>query len=213
MSCKPVFKRPSRHKSTGCSTPKQKSSKIHSSRFREFNLHDLSEKGRIKFFFHCPDSKLPVRDILNKQGKGVKTEPHIEKNAENYCNKCYQPNVIIPFLRSDEKYLFLFTTCKNEKMKKYYNRQFIVGYITKENALFRTDHWAVQGKTFIYSFSDAYPLITKANPRHQKRKKAEKETSKILDHFESKTNILPICIKELINLKHKKSIQKPLTSC
>jgi hypothetical protein len=195
MKCKPAIKK-----------------RVHQKE-NEFNLYNLEEKGRIKFFFNSPDSVYPVRDILNTQGRGEKTEPHIEKNAENYSSGCYQLNVIIPFLRSEEKYLFLFTTCKNKELKGYYNRQFIVGYITKENVLWRSDHWAVQGKTYVYSFADAYPLTTKSNPRHQQRLKSEKETARILDHFESRTNILANCIKEISRLKSGKKSKKYPYSC
>lgn len=175
---------------------------------QKFNFDNLAEKGRIKFFFHCPDSKYPIRDIIYQE----KTEPHIEKNAENYCSECYQHNVIVPFLCSDEKYLFLFTTCRSGHWKKYKDHSFIVGYIVKEKALWRSDHWAIQGKTYMYSFLDAYPLPSK-NPRHQKRLKTEKETEKILNHFESKTNILTNCIREMNRLKQGKARTISSSSC
>lgn len=82
-----------------------------------FLFENLEEKGRLQYFFHSPSSKLPIRDVLNEQKRGYKTEPHIEIGAENYINRCYQSNNIMPFLKSKGKYLFLFTTCKAKDHK------------------------------------------------------------------------------------------------
>ena len=96
-----------------------------------FLFENLEEKGRLQYFFHSPSSKFPIRDVLDEQKRGDKTEPHIEIGAENYINRCYQSNNIMPFLKSKGKYLFLFTTCK-AKDHKYYNRKCIVGFISKK---------------------------------------------------------------------------------
>ena len=57
------------------------------------NFSDLEETGRLHFFYHSPSSQLPVRDVLDEQKHGYKTEPYIEKCAENYCLECYQDNI------------------------------------------------------------------------------------------------------------------------
>jgi hypothetical protein len=95
---------------------------------KEFQLTNLKLEGRLQFFFHCPDSSLPIRDVRPVKNRRKK-EPHIEKNAENYCVKCYQNN-IIGFLRSREKYLFLFTQCVSREpaLRKLHGKRFIVGY-------------------------------------------------------------------------------------
>lgn len=151
----------------------------------EFNFDKLEEKGRLQFFFHSPESELPIRDVSNEQRKGHKTEPHIEIGAENYISCCYQPNNIVPFLKSKEKYLFLFTRCKKvpePNCNKIEEREaYIVGYISKGEELRdgRTIHflktpncetrkckvktkcdgrYAVRGKMKLFSFSDAYQL-------------------------------------------------------
>lgn len=95
-------------------------------RSADFVFEGLDERGRLQFFFHSPSSSLPIRDVLNEQRSGCKTEPHIEIGAENFLNCCYQSNNIIPFLRSREKYLFLFTKCKNANLSQY-NKKLIVG--------------------------------------------------------------------------------------
>lgn len=46
---------------------------------KKFQLSDLRPEGRLQFFFHCPQSTFPIRDVVGK----CKKEPHIEKNAEN----------------------------------------------------------------------------------------------------------------------------------
>ena len=78
-----------------------------------FDPKRLKPTGRLQFSFYSPSSDLPVRDVCNEQGHDYKTEPHLERNAENYVNKCYQKN-IQGLLKHREKYLFLFTTCKSK---------------------------------------------------------------------------------------------------
>lgn len=177
----------------------------------EFNFENLTETGRLQYFFHSPLSKLPIRDITNEQGRGPKSEPYIEKYAENYCSRCYQSNNIIPFLRSNEKYLFLFTTCKNSSLGDFYNKRFLVGYIVKERKVERHDNegnfFAVQGETKLYSFSDSYPLSELFDKETIKyirmRILSKKETGMILKHFEDKTNVLRSCLNDLNRLKKK----------
>ncbi|MBS1515469.1 MAG: hypothetical protein JSS63_10570 [Bacteroidetes bacterium] len=165
-------------------------------------LENLKEKGRIKFFFHSPHSSLPIRDI--HLGK---TEPHIEKNAENYCSRCYQNETIQPFLISDEKYLFLFTTNRDSK-SPYNNYRYIVGYLEKQNyKKIEENHYSVIGKINLYNFKDAFPLIDivlkKDKVRNYRVLKIDTDkTTKILEHFKTKTNIYDSCLEEIIRLKN-----------
>lgn len=165
----------------------------------------LEEVGRLQYFFHCPSSELPIRDILNEQHQDHKTEPHIEIGAENYLNCCYQSNNIIPFLKGKERYLFLFTTCKCQSLKSHYGKRFIVGYIIKQGFIDCNEHYAVWGITKLYSFRDAYPL-ERLFPNHKNitnirvKRLSHKETKKLLNHFKSKRNILHKCIGEIKRL-------------
>ena len=118
----------------------------------------LDETGRLQFFFHSISSKYPIRDVLNEQNHGHKTEPHIEIGAENYINCCYQTNNIVPFINSKEKYLFLFTTCKNKELESHYGKRLIVGYIEKQGHISCKSHVAAQGKVRMFDFNDTYPL-------------------------------------------------------
>lgn len=167
------------------------------------NLHDLDDNGRLHYFYHSPSSNLPVRDVLNELSQGYKTEPHLEKNAENYCCECMQGN-IRGFLRSREKYLFLVTRMQRTATK-YYGARFIVGYIEKGTA--RSHEWrrggfyALVGATNIYSFCDAYPLASMTNFRHYPRKVTERLTATILKHLSNGRNILDECLIELKRLK------------
>jgi len=137
-------------------------------------LENLKEKGRLQFFFHSPSSELPIRDVLNEQKRGHKTGPHIEIGAENFINCCYQSKNILPFLKSDEKYLFLFTTCRNENLKRFYNERYIIVFIIKKDYRYfpKTEkceekkcpvrgkcegRYAVIGDAKIFKFEDAYP--------------------------------------------------------
>lgn len=46
-----------------------------------FDPRGIKPSGRLQFFFHAPSSDLPVRDVCDEQGRGRKTEPHLERNA------------------------------------------------------------------------------------------------------------------------------------
>lgn len=186
----------------------------------EIDTKNLEEKGRIQYFYHSPSSKLPVRDILNEHGKEHKTEPHIEIGAENYISCCYQSN-IKNFVKSNEKYLFLVTTCRNKNKNKELNEktdekktnQFIVGYIIKEKAFDTGGHICIRGSTFIYSFDDSIPvkdICGKNFSRSENKGKTlslsrdvfvdNQKTERILKHFDKKTNIFSKCIEEIKKL-------------
>lgn len=167
----------------------------------------LEETGRLQFFYHSPDSSLPVRDVLNKQGQGYKTEPHLEKSAENYCVPCLQSN-IRGFVKSDEKYLFLFTRRSDPG---YNNNRYIVGYLKREKCLRRSyrnkAHLAVQGPILLFSFAHAFPLrdlrgVSESAAAHLRFKKLDKEqTRELLTHFKKGKNIFPECLREVHRLK------------
>jgi hypothetical protein len=164
------------------------------------NQHDLDETGRLQYFYHSPASDLPVRDVLNQLGRGYKTEPHLEKRAENYCSGCLQPN-IKSFLQSNEKYLFLVTRCM-KRDSRHFGDHYVVGYIRKRSHEYRpSGFYAVIGDTKIYGFDDAYRLPQMSNFRHQGRKVDRQTTSRMLDYFDTATNILARCLAELELLK------------
>ncbi len=176
---------------------------------KSFRFNNLSETGRLQFFFHSPISDLPVRDVGNKQGKGYKTEPHIEIGAENFIECCYQKKNIVPLLRNQEKYLFLFTTCRNKKLP-FNGKRFIVGFITKQKFISNVQEaekfYAVRGETKIVNFKDAVPLEDLYPPNYPFINKIrvklidEKESKILLEHFKDKTNIIQNCIDEIDKL-------------
>ena len=176
----------------------------------EIPSKNLREKGRIQYFYHSPLSELPVRDVSNEQGEGHKSEPHIEIGVENYLLLCRQAN-IIAHLNSNENYLFLVTTCKNEDTNEY-GVPYLVGYMLKEKRLLLKDEdeyeWkATKGKTFIFPFNKSIPYYKIFDRFTPLRLVNEKKTKKILEHFKGKHNILQDCVKEIICLdeKNKKS--------
>ena len=166
----------------------------------EFDSTDLGEKGQVQFFFHAPESELPVRDIV---GRG-KTEPHIEEQAENYYNECYQPN-IRGFLKNDSRrYLFLFTKCENSSLEEFYDTRYIVGYIEKERKLDMGDHLAAQGQTRLVRFEDAIPLSEVVDsPRYIRMKKFDEETTQqLVERLNDNENVLDECLGEVERLKN-----------
>jgi hypothetical protein len=165
----------------------------------------LKPIGRLQFFFHSPSSDLPVRDVCNEQGHGYKTEPHLERNAENYMNKCCQVN-IQGLRKNDEKYLFLFTTCRSRAahMEEHEGERYIVGYIRADRFLSRGGFDAVQGETKVVAFKDAYRLDRlDPSPGHRHlrmRKLNAEEMRRVLNHLRHANNIKGRCIREIKRL-------------
>jgi|SRR5579864_5642530 len=163
------------------------------------DLKSLTETGRLQFFYHSPSSKLPIRDVLNEQHQGYKTEPHLEASAENYCTPCLQPN-IRGFINCREKYLFLFTTRRDPEGD---GARYIVGYLQKKKCLLRRKKekdepfLAVQGPLKLVSFADAFPLREIVSPKIRGGKRLnEAPTARLVNHFRSKKNLLRACLNE-----------------
>lgn len=170
------------------------------------DVSSLGKKGQLQFFYHAPESELPVRDILHRN----KTEPHIEERAENYCNTCYQNNIRGFLDNDDRRYLLLFTNCRNPDLTEHYDRRYIVGYIEKEHELDMGGHRAVQGKTHLVNFDDAVPLSDVASsPRYVRMKKFSPTTTRqIVNRLESAENVLENCLEEVRVLKEQRRAQE-----
>lgn len=167
-------------------------------------LEGLVETGMVKYFFHSPSSTLPIRDVLG-ENTTLKSEPHIEIQAENFLNPCYQIN-IKRFALSDSKYLFFVTKCQNRSLPQY-NKQYIVGYLEKEEVLKREKRLVVRGPTNFYTFDnsllvrDVFPWQSFDRPKLSHNAYVDKEKTRIiLNHFKGKTNILMDCIEEIRRL-------------
>jgi len=170
---------------------------------REVRSATLGERGRAQYFYHSTRHELPIRDVLDTQGQGHKPEPCIERKAENYCTKCVSGN-IAGFIEDDsERFLFLFTRCKNDELDQY-GKQFYVGYIEKRRILDVNGRRAVQGPIKLISFENACPLgeIDNPNTRNQKRLD-ELETQQILEHLRDAENIYHECVKEVEQLEER----------
>lgn len=168
------------------------------------NKEKLKEKGRTHYFYHSPSSMLPIRDVCNELGEGHKTEPHIESCSENFVRPCRPTNIVAHLNREDEKYLFLVTKCRNEKMDEY-GKIYIVGYIEKsEHLLLGGKRHAVKGKMAIFPFEKSilyYEIFSRFAPVALVD---ENRTRIILSHFanaglnEKKlTHFLHKCVDEI----------------
>lgn len=192
----------------------------------------FNETGILQFFFHSPESDLPVRDIIHKH----KTEPHIEIGAENYISCCYQPN-LKQFVEKNEKYLFLITTCKNKEQNRKLDEmfgkqthQFIVGYIMRDTPVQSINgkgkkHICIKGKPYIYSFEDSV-RVKEIFGKNYSRVGNEKtysllrdshvdkdKTEKILTRFKGRDNILDKCIEKIKQLELDKKNDKEHKTC
>ena len=156
---------------------------------REFQPEELGARGRAQFFFHHRGNELPVRDVMDTQGRGNKPEPCIERKAENYCTKCI-PGNISSFADDDsERYLFLFTRVRNSELHQD-GEQFYVGYIDKGRKLDIDGRTAVQGPIKLVSFEDACPLSLVGSPDTLNQKRLnEEQTQEVLAHLNDAENI------------------------
>lgn len=155
----------------------------------------LENTGREQFFWHYPYSELPIRDIRNK------TEPHIEIGAENYLRGCYQPSVG-SFCLSEERYLFLCTTCKNRTVGNgdFFGRRFMIGYIEKKGySRIDRDRLVAIGETYLVPFDEklSYDKLGLGRSRGMQTFGIE-ETKRLLDLIHQHKNILDACFQEMI---------------
>lgn len=181
-----------------CKTSKARGTIFHINKVKQLSL---LEKSRLQYFYHSPSSKLPIRDVLGEQNMGEKKEPHIEIGAENYWVGCFQRHNIIPFVKNNEKYLFLMTTCRRKELKEFYGKKYIVGYITKEIVGKHRSNYFIKGKTFLYSFKDSIPIKKLGYSKFTRVKLIDKKDANIiLQHFKNKKSILKDCINEIKRL-------------
>jgi hypothetical protein len=161
------------------------------------NQNELEEKGRLKFFYHCPESELPIRNVTDNDKNGLKTEPHIEIGVENYLNRCYQ-DYLQDAIDNNEKYIFWMTTCRNSKLPEYNERR-IIGYLVlQESKEIDEDRFYFKGKAHIFSFEDSIQVKDLGYFAKPRKQLVEEENSKkILDHFKDKKNIVKECVKEI----------------
>ncbi len=161
--------------------------------------NDYSYIGREHYFRHYSYSQMPIRDIT------AKTEPHIEIGAENYLRCCYQPN-IERFLKSQDKYLFLCTTCCNREINDgwAYGKRFIIGFIKKGISKDMGTHSAAMGDTYIVKFDESleYGHLGIKRSRGMQRFN-DIQTKRILETVCSLPNILIDCIDEMIRMEIK----------
>jgi len=176
---------------------------------REFTPEELGDESYIQYFYHHENSELPIRDVTNTKGKGPKTEPCIERKAENYCSTCIQ-HVLQSFATDpSRRYLFLFTRCRNENLENHYWNQYIVGYIDKRRALRINDprnpenSWiGSQGPMKLVSFDDGYPLSWIDRPDLPYFKNlTEDQTWEILNHLRQAENIYNECLQRVEELE------------
>ncbi len=165
--------------------------------------------GVFQYFYHCAGEVLPVRDVINTQRQGHKTEPHYENLTENWCSKCMNGR-IKSANRRQVKYLFLIT----RYFKKGHPRNgklLVVGFLYRaKEKVWRELSESIQSaaspfdpenpqqcgffvgdetKSHFVSADDAYVLNDVKNGRW-KYLATEKETEQIRSHLQKTKNIL-----------------------
>lgn len=171
-----------------------------------FDPAGMQERGYLQFYYHSKEVPLPVRDVTNTQGAGWKTEPCIERKAENYCSDCYQTNVN-SFAGQDRRYMFLYTTCRHDGIPQDGDR-FISAFIEKERVLRIDGRTVVQGPMKIVPFSDACPLEEVAPRNLRGAKKLDREqTRRVMEYLDDAPNIYEECVEVVEELES--VVQRP----
>jgi hypothetical protein len=204
----PWYRRPLKFDTEGTRAVLQAQQDYHSERLTEpeissqieFDRSQLGEKGQLQWFFHSPHSEYPVRDIVNRG----KTEPYLEKNAENFCSECYQNSIKKFAESSSRRYLFLFTRCQSDSRYEDGERR-IVGYIDKKRKLDMGDRVAVQGDTTVVNFEDSVDLVGIVDsPKYVRNAILDEDTAqRLVDYFDEQENRLEDCLDEIERLKRK----------
>jgi hypothetical protein len=83
--------------------------------------------GVFQYFYHCSGEALPIRDILDRQKHGHKTEPHYENLTENWCSKCMNGRIKSANRRILD-YLFLTTRYWNDNHPRN-GKLLVVGFL------------------------------------------------------------------------------------
>lgn len=156
-----------------------------------------TDTGRTQNFGHYAGSELPVRDFRTR------TEPHIEVGAAGYVRKEMQA-AIRSFCRSDERYLFLTTRCRNRTAGRgrFLGRRFVVGYIARLMCIRPRGHWTVFGAIRIVPF-DARLEFGRLRIRSRRGtvRFDRSRTLKLLRILNALPDIRERCVKEMVALE------------
>jgi hypothetical protein len=174
--------------------------------------------GVFQYFYHCRGERLPIRDVLNTQRQGHKTEPHYENLTENWCRECAQARIRSANMNGAE-YLFLTTRYFNPGSKMD-GKRIVVGFLhrarpelwEKLNATLRggarkydqenpanCDFFAGDDRSHFVAAEHGYPLRV-ANCRW-KWKCPREEAMKIVADLRRHPNILPELRKRVAELE------------
>ena len=165
--------------------------------------------GVFQYFYHCSGEELPIRDILNRQKQGHKTEPHYENLTENWCSKCMNGR-IKSANRRGLNYLFLATRYRNDNHPRN-GKLLVVGFLYRaedkvwhklsQSKLAKVDGFnsekpgqcgffaGDEKKSHFVSADNAFVVDGVKNGRW-KYFAYEDEARKIVDHLKKSKNIL-----------------------
>lgn len=159
-----------------------------------------------------PSAELPVRDMLNVNEKGFKTEPNIETGTYGY-GKCVDAGTRNSFVKNRKGYIFFLTAYQGTK-DEYKDRNFITGYYhIRQKADVRQQHLrnfddevcpdlevcnALRADDYkFYKIEDAFELTTEKLKewgykgkliKQLKLALSEEKTKEVLDFFSQKTD-------------------------
>jgi hypothetical protein len=191
--------------------------------------------GVFQYFYHCSGEELPIRDILNRQKHGYKTEPHYENLTENWCRECMNGR-IKSANRKRLNYLFLVTRYRNGNHLRN-GKLLVVGFLYRaeeklwpklsESRLAKVDGFNSENpeqcgffagdekKSHFVSADKAFVLCDVKNGRW-KYFADEDEAKKIVHHLKKSKNILEELrkkVKEFENQTNKDRHEKCGKTC
>jgi hypothetical protein len=157
----------------------------------------FTDTGRTQNFGHYAGSELPLRDFRTR------TEPHIEVGAAGYVRREMQA-AIRSFCRSNERYLFLATRCRNHTVGsgRFFGKRFVVGYIARLMCIRPRGHWTVFGAIRVVTFAARLEFGRLGiRDRRGAVRFGRPKTLKLLRILNALPDIRERCVKEMVALE------------
>ncbi|MBR9703326.1 hypothetical protein GOV10_04775 [Candidatus Woesearchaeota archaeon] len=164
-------------------------------------------QGFLKYFFHSPDTNLPIPDVQNMLGYNNKSEYHLIGQglaAENWVKTCQQHTIKL----AKEGDVLFWLTKNRHRPSPQFNDQYIIGYLSVEQIILRSNtekSWtSVLGQGNLFSFTDAISIkdiygynLSRGHISKYKRLEGE-QTAAFLEHFAQKENIYEKCLEAIV---------------
>jgi len=179
-----------------------------------------SDVGKLVYLLCTESSVLPIRDVLNDQGQGLKLEPNYETGTYNFCRFCNHRSVVAA-IRHGYRYLLFFTRYWGLD-HRFRGQYYVVGYYDLESWMELGTRKAVKAKRLKFvRIEDAFHVTpeicrkwgtTYGNLRWLTQVLRGENLEEVLGHLQRAPDATSEYITEVKKLSHKllKNFQVPM---